>query len=343
MQWAHPSRQPGLGLVGMTLVMPVTVMLGVGFDGAERSLLVLGPISTSSLPVIALVAFWWNGWPGTTGRPPLTGLLNTLLVSVGGVVFTVAAQTIVAHADLRGVFDPSAGASHAPTFPATMPLAAAIFVAMLELTLVCEGWPLRRANPIADGVAALAVAWGVGVVLYKTLVGGAAAVPPGQFGAALICVAVLQVAFYVVLQSWPFSRIRSRALRLGGANVVVIAGGVGIYMVLYGLAGVRPATISAVGGAAVAAGLVLGVQFEGWLDSLFLPGHARLVDLTVVAIGTAVIYLGLTAYAHATDWTRAAPEEWVSYAGLNAIGVGVLLHVAVGHRWPFALPERPEF
>jgi hypothetical protein len=70
------------------------------------------------------------------------------------------------------------------------------------------------------------------------------------------------------------------------------------------------------------------------------PSRARLADLTAVAIGTALIYLELTAYAHATDWTRAVPEEWVSYAGRNAIGVGVILHVAIGRRWPFAAPKR---
>jgi hypothetical protein len=30
------------------------------------------------------------------------------------------------------------------------------------------------------------------------------------------------------------------------------------------------------------------------------------------------------------------PEEWIAYAGLNAIGAAVLLHVAIGPRWPFA-------
>jgi protein-S-isoprenylcysteine O-methyltransferase Ste14 len=116
----------------------------------------------------------------------------------------------------------------------------------------------------------------------------------------------------------------------------VIAGGVAFYIAIYRLAGVRPAMISAVGGAVVAAGLVIGMQFEGWLDSALLPGRARVAELMAVAIATAMIYLGLTAYAHATGWTRAAPEEWVSYAGLNAIGIGVILHVAIGHRWPFA-------
>jgi hypothetical protein len=35
-------------------------------------------------------------------------------------------------------------------------------------------------------------------------------------------------------------------------------------------------------------------------------------------------------------WKRVEPEEFVAYAGLNAIGAGVILHVAVGRRWPFA-------
>lgn len=48
---------------------------------------------------------------------------------------------------------------------------------------------------------------------------------------------------------------------------------------------------------------------------------------------------GIRAYAYAVGWTRAEPEEWIAYAGLNAIGAGVILHVAIGHRWPFVAPE----
>jgi protein-S-isoprenylcysteine O-methyltransferase Ste14 len=55
-----------------------------------------------------------------------------------------------------------------------------------------------------------------------------------------------------------------------------------------------------------------------------------------VAVLAVLLYLALRAYAHAVGWTRAAPEEWIAYAGLNAIGAGVILHVAVGQRWPFA-------
>jgi hypothetical protein len=46
-----------------------------------------------------------------------------------------------------------------------MPLAGAIFVVMLELTLVSEGWPLRRLGRFTGGVAALAAAWAIGLAL----------------------------------------------------------------------------------------------------------------------------------------------------------------------------------
>jgi hypothetical protein len=336
---ARLARQPVLGLAGITLVVPVMVVLGVGWGGPERSLLVLGPISTFALPVIAMIAFWWEDWPGTIVRPSLTGHVDTLLAVAGGIGLTIAGQAVVAHADLRGVFDPTAGAGQAPTFPGTMPLAGAIFVAMLELTLVSEGWPLRRFNRFVAGPAALAVAWCIAVLLYETLVAGDGPVPSGEFGAALVCIGVLQVAFYVVLSGWPFCLIGSQARRLAWANVAVIAGGLAVYLALARAAGLEPATISAVAGSAIAAGLVVGMLFEGWLDSVLPSARARLAKAASISIATVLLYVGLRAYAYAVGWTRAEPEEWIAYAGLNAIGAGVILHVAIGHRFPFALPD----
>jgi hypothetical protein len=336
---ARLARQPALGLAGITLVVPVTVVLGVGWGGPERSLLVLGPMSTFALPLIAMIAFWWEDWPGTMLRPPLTGLVDTLLVAVGGILFTIVGQAVVAGVDLQGVFDPTAGADHSPTFPATMPLAGAVFVAMLELTLVSEGWPLHRLNRYAGGLAALAVAWGVAVLLYESLVAGAGPVAPGDFGAALVCMGILQVAFYVVLGGWPFCVISSRAWRLPTAHLAVIGGGFVIYLALARAADLEPGTVSAVAGSAVAAGLVVGMLFEGWPDSLMPSASARVAKAAGVAIATVILYAGLRAYAEAVGWTRAVPEEWIAYAGLNAIGAGVILHVAIGRRWPFASPQ----
>jgi hypothetical protein len=220
-----------------------------------------------------------------------------------------------------------------------MPLAGAIFVVMLELTLVTEGWPLRRLNRVAAGLVTLAVAWGIAILLYETLVAGHGPVQGGEFGGALVCIGVLQVAFYVVLRGWPFCLLGSRPRRLGAANLAVIAGGVVLYLALAGAAHLDSATISAVAGSAVAAGLVVGMLFEGWLDSILPSARARLAKTVGVAGTTVLLYVCLRAYAHAVGWTHAEPEEWIAYAGLNAIGAGVILHVAIGHRWPFASPE----
>jgi hypothetical protein len=327
-QRARLARQPALGLAGITLVVPVMLFLGLGWGGAERSLLVLGPMSTFGLPVIAMIAFWWEDWPGTVLRPPLSGLTNTVLVAVGGIALTVAGQAVVAHVDLRGIFDPAAGAAHSPTFPATMPLAGAIFVVMLEVTLVSEGRPLRRLGRFAGGVAALAASWGIGVALYETVVKSR----PRDAGATLVCIGALQVVFYVVLRGRPFAGLAPRTLRLAGANAAVIAGGWLIWLALSHGGGLSPPTINALAGCAVAAGLVVGMLFEDWLAS-------DLVQLAAVASLAALLYVALNAYANALGWIRAEPREWVAYAGLNAIGAGVILHVAVGRRWPFMPPR----
>jgi hypothetical protein len=321
------TRQPCLGLAGVPLVVAAAVALAVGLGSPERSLLVLGPISTFALPVIAMIAFWWEDWPGTSLRPPLSVVADTALVAVGGVIATFAGQAVVSHADVQGVFDPAAAPRDAPTFPATMPLAGAVFAAMLQLTLVTEGWPLRGLSRFRAGALALASSWAAAAALYEALV-PTAVLAGDELGAILVCIAVLQVMFYVVLRGWPFRVIAPRAIRLLVANAVVIAGGWLACRVLLRAAHLTPALIGAAAGSVVAAGLIIGMLFDGWLGSL--PGAAT------VAVLAALLYAGLHALAHAAAWTRAEPEEWAAYAGLNAIGIAVIMHVAIGRRWPFA-------
>jgi hypothetical protein len=332
-------RQPALGLAGLTLVIPVALVLAAGLGTPERSLLVLGPLSTFALPVIAMIAFWWEDWPGTLLRPPLSGLADTALVAIGGVIGTVAGQAVVSHPDVRGVFDPMARAHDAPTFPATMPLAAAVFVAMLQLTLVWEGWPLRRLDRFLAGCLAFAAAWAAGAVLYEALV-RTGLMPSGEFASMLVCVGALQVTFYVLLRGWPFSSIRSQPVRLLVANAGVTAGGWLASRLLLRATDLTTPTISAAAGSVVASGLIIGMLFEGWLDSLLPAGPARAWGAAATAALAALLYVGLQALAHAASWTRAEPEEWTAYAGLNAIGAGVILHVAIGRRWPFAARTR---
>jgi hypothetical protein len=49
------------------------------------------------------------------------------------------------------------------------------------------------------------------------------------------------------------------------------------------------------------------------------PPATRLIMLGTVALAAAALYAALTAIAHQAHWTTATPEEWVTYAGLNAI------------------------
>jgi len=74
--------------------------------------------------------------------------------------------------------------------------------------------------------------------------------------------------------------------------------------------------------------------FEGWL-------RGRVVPLAATVALAAVLFAALTAYAESVPFTSATSAEWVAHAGLNAIGVSVILHVAIGRRWPFA-PADPE-
>jgi hypothetical protein len=138
------AQQPLLGVAGLSLVLPVALLLALGAGGAEPSLRVLAPLVTFGLPVVAIVAFWWEDWPGTALGPSWSGWADTVLIVVAAVLLTVLGQLVVGHADVGGLFDPFAGPEHAPTFPATLPLAGATFVAMLQITLVSERWPLER-------------------------------------------------------------------------------------------------------------------------------------------------------------------------------------------------------
>jgi hypothetical protein len=303
----------------------VAWLLALGDGGADPSLLVLGPLVTFGLPVIAMVAFWWEDWPGTRLRSSWSGWADTILIAVLAVVLTAAGQAIVERLDLRGIFEPYPGPGHAPTFPATLALGGTAFVAMLELTLVCEGWPLRRLPTLPAGLAAVAVAWIVALAVYPALTG---------LGALLVLIGAWQVWWFVAWQGWPFSAISGRATRLLAANAVVLGGGWLTYVIAHDLAGLSGPRITAFAGAFVAAGLLLGMQFEGWMRNRW----AVLAGIVVLGL---VLEILLRSYADGRQWTRGDADAWIAHAGLNAIGVAVILHVGVGRRWPLARGGAP--
>ena len=349
---ARLAAQPWLGLGGVLLAAVVFFALALGMGSTESSLLVLGPLASFALPAVAMVAFWWNDWPGSRLDTPWTGLIDTVLVVIAAVVLAIAGQAIVERSDLRGVFVAFPGPGVPTTFPATLALAGAAFTAMLELSLVCERWPLGGIGRLSSGVAALALSWGIGIGAYFLFVnldavpaaeraaaglrnpGGPIAAP--DFGAALIAVGVWQTVFFIALRGWPVNTITRRPLRLLAGNVLVIGLGAATYLVLRNLAQLQPTTIGAVCGCIVSAALIVAMLFEGWPANRLGAGPARVVTLGLTALVALALNRALAAYADGVHWTKATPDQWVTVASLAFIGAGIILHVGIGLRWPFA-------
>ena len=90
--------------------------------------------------------------------------------------------------------------------------------------------------------------------------------------------------------------------------------------------------ITAGAGSSVAAGLVIGMQFEGWIRS-------QLGSFLVVVLLAVALYVALTVCADNLFWTKAIPQDWVSHVALNSIGISVVFYVGIGRRWPFSMPD----
>jgi hypothetical protein len=131
--------------------------------------------------------------------------------------------------------------------------------------------------------------------------------------------------------------LRQRWRRLVSANVVAIGGALLTYAAARRLGDARTTTVGAVAGSFIAAGLLVGMLVDGSLRLRLPPAQERLATAAAVALGATAAYLALHRYADGLAWSKAEPDEWVAHVGLDAVGVGVILHVAIGRRWPFGL------
>jgi len=345
---SRSCRQPALGLLGLLLVIPVAVALAIG-AGGDGSIRVLAPLVTFSLPIVVMIAFWWEDWPGTRLRSSWAGWADTVLIAVGAIVLTGAGQILAGGLDPGALFDPAPGPGHVPTFPATMPLAGLAFVATLEITLVGEGWPFRRLHPLVAGPIVVAIAWAIAIAGYLTVVqvespAGSdviardGPVPGAVLGATLVLIGAWQVLCFVVWRGWPFVTVTRRAARLTIAHVTVIGGGIVSYLFLRELLGLTPSRIAALSGCFIAAGLLFGMLLEGWLGNLGATAERITLLLATLALA-ALLAVALQAIAsRALHLTQSRADDWVGHATLNALALSIILHVAVGRRWPFPNP-----
>ena len=260
------AAQPWLGLGGLLLTAVVFFALALGTGSTATALLILGPISTFALPAVAMIAFWWNDWPGSRLSVPWTGLIDT---AADHRRRDRTHHRRPGHRGAarrpRGLRDRDPGPA---TFPATLPLAGAAFTAMLQLSLPCERWPLGGIGRLWSGVAALALSWAIGIGAYFLFVNldavpaaeRAAAglrnpggpVPAPDFGSALIAVGVWQALFFIGLRGWPVNVIARSPRRLIAGNILVIVLGALTYLLLRDIAGWQPDAIGAACGCVIA-------------------------------------------------------------------------------------------
>jgi hypothetical protein len=345
------AAQPWVGLGGLALAAAGFFALALGIGSTATSLLILGPIATFALPAVAVIAFWWNDWPGARLTRPWTGLIDTILAAAAAVALTIAGQAIIERPDIRAVFEAYRQPGLPVTFPATLPLAGAAFAAMLQLSLVCERWPLAGLGRIKSGIAALVLSWAIATGAYYLLAslsylpasqlaaadlhnpGGPIARP--DFGSALIAIGVWQAVFYIAWHGWPVSTITRRPLRLLAGNSLVIGLGTLTYLALRNLAHWAPDAISAACGCVISAVLVIAMLFDGWPAALLRPGPSRALTLALTALTALALNRALAAYADSVHWTRATPDDWITTAALSFAGAGIILHTGIGLRWPF--------
>ena len=76
--------------------------------------------------------------------------------------------------------------------------------------------------------------------------------------------------------------------------------------------------------------------FEGWPATRLPPAPDRVLTVALTALVALALDRAPAAYAGSVSWTRATPNEWVTTAALSFIGAGIILHVGIGLRWPFA-------
>ena len=102
--------QPWVGAAGLVIVLAVAAVLGI-VPGMQRSLEIIGPVSTFCLPVLAVAALWWKGWPFARLSRSVGGLATLGLIVASGIVLTAAGLAVTGNFQLSHLFGTAAEAA----------------------------------------------------------------------------------------------------------------------------------------------------------------------------------------------------------------------------------------
>jgi hypothetical protein len=354
--------QPAVGVIGLCVAGTLCLLLGVAISPLD-SLQILGSVTTFALPILIASALWWHGWPARGSSRGVSGIINTLLIAGFAVMLTALAQAIVGRGDLAHLLS-TTPAGHGPgrpafpSYPWTLPLAALIFLTMIQLTFVCDRQPLRRLGTPGAGIVAVTLSWIVGLAAYELLANWNAVVPPpvqqalglsnpgGPVSAFnllgwTLCVAVWSVLLFIPLKGCGFRRIGSVPARLVTGNLATIALGWATFRLLSGPIGLTVPEIAAACGTVIAASLVAALILESWPARLLTSAPARNgALLATIALLAAVLFVLLKAAGEAsTTWPATNPVYlWMTVCALNFVAAGSILWYGVFRRWPVAPP-----
>jgi len=347
------ARQPLVGFILLAMAGVLWYLFAV-LPGPEKSLNLLAVPTTFWLPVLLVVAAWWHGFPGSlTGSRAGAGVVNTIVFIGAAILLTFLGQMVIAKFDAGAVFSSAGG-----MFPILIPLAATIFVAMLQLTFVCARWPFDKMSPLLAGIGAFVLCWAVGVVVNLTVVNWDAIPAPARAALGLrnpggpvaaldyigwlVCVVVFQVIFFQLLDGWPFRDYENKLTRLVTANVFVIGMGWLLYVLLHNLFHWPIPTIIGACGVVAAGVTITAMAFEDYPFHHERPGLARL-GLVMNALGMAFLsFFVLRVIGQQVTTFKTVPVElWVGISALNFIAPMVIFLYAIWGRWPLPPPAPP--
>jgi hypothetical protein len=351
------GRQPWVGFGALLMVGIGFLLLGIAF-GVIPSVETLASPMTFWLPVLLVMAAWWHGWPGTslTKSRPVAALINAIIMAVVTLALTAIFQAILGKSDLGAVV--SHGGTF-PTFPFLVPVSATIFVAMLQLTFVCNRWPLDKMKPIPAGFLALLICWGVGLLVYFTVCNWNDIPPPVRHAMGLInpggpvnaldytgwiiCLVPYQIIVFQLFARWPFREYENKLTDLVASNAFVVGAGWLTWLFSTRVLHWDVPTMVGVYGMSAVAVNITNMVFEDYPFHHEKPGVARFgLFLNVLGMGFLSFYV-LQAIGNAliTKWTNPPLNLWIGIAGLNFIAPVVVLVYAILGRWPLPAPAPP--